>query len=446
MTGGRLPAAVGPRLLAGVVLAGTLSVLDSTVVVPLLSGIGADLGGGSSVSWLVSAYLLASTVTIPVWGRWLDLRGERTATWAALGCFSVGTVLAAGAPTLPVLIGARIVQGVGAGGLVPLGQAILAARCSAAERARLQVYYNVAYGLAAGLGPLVGGALLDVSWRWAFVLVLPFALAVAALLHGQLRSRTGGGSAAESFDAVGSVLVTMALVGILLAIERGTWWPGVLGAVLLAAFIARTVGRPDGLIPRALLRSRTVLACSAAALLIGFSQYAFLTYLPALSQATAPELNSGLVVIPLTVLWMTLGAVTGVLALRIGTRILVVMAALAASVAGVVVTLSGALPALVTASVLAGAAAGLALIPTLLLAQHSVATTDVGAATALLVLTRNFGGSVGVALTAVLLVDAGRVSAFAVVAAVGAVALVPAAFLPGRRDATAAMADAGPHA
>ena len=141
---------VGARLLVGVILAGTLSVLDSTLVVPLLGVIGRDLGGGASVSWLVSAYLLASTVTIPLWGRWLDLRGERSPMWWALGLFTLGTAFAVVAPSLEILILARVIQGIGAGGVFPLGQAILTGRCTPDERARLQIYYNIAYGIAAG--------------------------------------------------------------------------------------------------------------------------------------------------------------------------------------------------------------------------------------------------------------------------------------------------------
>ena len=116
MTGSRIPASVGARVLIGVILTGTLSVLDSTLIVPLLTTIGAQFDGGSTVSWLVAGYLLTSTVTIPLWGRWLDLRGERDVMWTALAVFLVGTVVSMTAPSLEILILGRLVQGVGAGG------------------------------------------------------------------------------------------------------------------------------------------------------------------------------------------------------------------------------------------------------------------------------------------------------------------------------------------
>ena len=184
MIGSRIPPSVGTRVLVAVILTGTLSVLDSTLVVPLLTTIGDDLGGGSEVSWLVAGYLLTSTVTIPVWGRILDLRGERQVMWTSLIIFLVGTVAAVAAPSIEALIVARLIQGVGAGGIVPVGQAILASRCTSEERARLQVYYNVAYGAAAGLGPLIGGAIVNVSWRWAFALIIPIIFLAGALLIG----------------------------------------------------------------------------------------------------------------------------------------------------------------------------------------------------------------------------------------------------------------------
>ncbi len=431
MTSARRPSTVSRRLLVGIILSGTLSVLDSTLVVPLLTTIGDDLGGGSEVSWLVAAYLIASTVTIPLWGRWLDVGGERTPMWSALALFLVGTVLAMVAPTLEVLIAARVVQGIGAGGLVPLGQAVLAARCSAAERARLQIYYNVAYGLAAGLGPLVGGALIDASWRWAFAIIVPVIVVVGVLLLGQLRA-TPKAASTTGFDYLGSAYVTVGLVAVLLGVERGWWWCLFLGLVVLVVFGVRSRRLPHGLIPEGVLRNRVVIACATVALLVGFSQFAFLTYLPALSQQVAPDVNPGLVVIPLTVLWMTLGAGTGLLALRVGTRLLAIAAAACAALAGAVVALALTMPALLTASTLVGAAAGLALIPTLLLAQHAAPSDEVGAATSLLVLLRNFGGALGVAVVAVLLADVGRPTTFWMLAAVGIAMVVPALLLPGR--------------
>lgn len=426
---GRIPATVGLRVLIGVILTGTLSVLDSTLVVPLLTTIGADFGGGSEVSWLVAGYLLTSTVTIPLWGRWLDLRGERLVMWAALTVFLVGTLVSMAAPTLEVLILGRLIQGAGAGGVVPVGQAILAGRCTSEERARMQVYYNVAYGVAAGLGPLIGGALVAVSWRWAFAIIVPVILLAGALLFGKLNDKPRG-SESRHFDAVGSALMISGFTLLLLGIERGWWWGLLLGGILTGALVWHALRKRDGLIPATLLTSRTIMATVLVALLIGFVQFSMLTYLPLLSQQVAPSLNSGLVVVPLTLLWMTLGAFTGTLAMRFGTKPLALLSVILAAASAGAILASTAYPSLLVSSVFVGAAAGLILIPALLLCQHAAPREDVGAATSFMVLMRNFGGAAGAAVTAVLLVDSGVRMAFGMLAIVALLALVPALLLP----------------
>ena len=433
MSGSRIPASVGARVLIGVILTGTLSVLDSTLVVPLLTTIGAEFGGGSTVSWLVAGYLLTSTVTIPLWGRWLDLRGERDVMWAALAVFFVGTVVSMTAPSLEILILGRLIQGIGAGGLVPVGQAVLAGRCTSAERARMQIYYHVAYGVAAGLGPLIGGALVAVSWRWAFALIIPVIMLAGALLFGKLHEKPREAET-RHFDGVGSALMISGLTLLLLGIERGWWWALVAGILLTAALVWHALRRKQGLIPASLLKSRTIVAAVVVALLIGFVQFAMLTYLPLLSKETAPGINSGIVVIPLTVLWMTLGAFTGILSLRVGTKPLALLSVVLAAVAAGAVVVSNSYPSLLVASVCIGAAAGLVLIPVLLLCQHAAPHEDVGAATSFMVLMRNFGGAAGAAVTAVLLADSGISLAFGALVAVALLALVPALLLPSPRD------------
>ena len=425
----RIPGSVGVRVLGGVILTGTLSVLDSTLVVPLLTTIGADFNGGSEVSWLIAGYLLTSTVTIPLWGRWLDLRGERLVMWAALGVFLLGTVVSMTAPTLEVLIVGRLIQGVGAGGVVPVGQAVLAGRCTSEERARMQIFYNVAYGIAAGLGPLIGGALVVVSWRWAFALVIPFILLAGALLFGKLNDKPRG-SESRHFDGIGSALMIAGLTLLLLGIERGWWWALILGAALTAALVVHALRKKQGLIPASLLTSKTIVATVLVALLIGFVQFSMLTYLPLLSQQSAPDINSGLVVVPLTVLWMTLGAVTGILALRVGTRLLALLSVIFAAASAAAILVSTSYPSLLVSSVFIGAAAGLILIPALLLCQHAAPREDVGAATSFMVLMRNFGGAAGAAVTAVLLIDSGVPVAFGMLVTVALLALVPALLLP----------------
>jgi MFS family permease len=224
--------------------------------------------------------------------------------------------------------------------------------------------------------------------------------------------------------------MTSGLTLLLLGIERSWWGSLVAGALALVAFVWHALRRRDGLIPAGLLRSTTIVAASVIALVIGFVQFAMLTFLPLLSQDAAPGVNSGLVVVPLTLLWMTLGAFTGMLALRIGTRPLALLSVILAIGASATLVISAAYPSLLLSSVLVGAAAGLILIPALLLSQHAAPRDDVGAATSFMVLMRNFGGAAGAAIVAVLLEDGGVTVAFGVLAIVAAAAILPALLLP----------------
>ncbi|WP_188113130.1 MFS transporter [Mycobacterium simiae] len=428
---------VSRGLLTGIVLAGSLSVLDSTIVVPLLKTIGDEFGGGSEVAWLVSAYLLSSTLTIPVWGRWHDLRGERAPMWAALGLFTVGTALAWVAPGLAPLVGCRVIQGIGAGGLVPLGEAVIASRCLPEERARLQAQYNVFYGVAAAGGPVIGGALIHVSWRWAFLLILPFCGAAALAFRGQLcsgRSQPATTAARSPLDYWGSALVTVGLFALLLGVERLSWPLFGAGVILATLFIRRTRTHPHNLIPRSVITNRVVLGCTLSALVIGFAQYSYLTYLPDLAQELAPDMNSGLVAVPLTVLWLTMGSMSAVLALRIGTRVVVLVALLGATAAGVVLLLWVSVPSLFAAATLVGVAASLGVLPALLLAQLSAHPSDLGATTSLLVLMRNFGGALGVSAILAVNEDWGLTPSIWVLVVVAAAGVLPASLIPNRKQ------------
>ncbi|MBI2701654.1 MFS transporter [Mycobacterium gordonae] len=429
MTRAGLPVSRG--LLAGMIMTGVVSVLDSTVVVPLLKSIGDEFGGGPQVAWLVSGYLLASTLTIPIWGRWLDLRGERDPMWAALGLFTLGTLLSCLATGFAGLVAGRVVQGMGAGGLVPLGEAIIAGRCTPSERARLQGQYNVAYGMAAACGPVIGGAVMGVSWRWAFALVLPFCAAAAWALRGQLLSRPAPVIDLPPFDYRGSAVLTVGLFSVLLAVERFSCWVMLTGVVLVGLFLRRTRTRTHTLIPAAVLVNRVVLGCTLAALAIGFVQYSYLTYLPELAHAAAHGMNSGLVAVPLTVMWMTVGSVSAVLALRVGTRAVVVAALVAGAAAGMLLLTSVSLPSLFGAAALVGAAASLGVLPALLLSQVSAGPPNLGATTSLLVLMRNFGGALGVSTTLAVNDDFGLTPSVGVLILVCAGGLLPVLWIPG---------------
>src|SRR4051794_35284380 len=168
---------------AGLLLAMLLASLDQTIVATALPTIVRDLGGLDQLSWVVTAYLLGATVSMPIWGRVSDLHGRKPLFQAAIVVFLAGSALSGVAQTLGELIAFRALQGLGAGGLMTLAMAIVGELVSPRERGRFQGYIQMVFVLASVAGPLLGGLFVDhLSWRWVFYVNLPIgALALAVI-------------------------------------------------------------------------------------------------------------------------------------------------------------------------------------------------------------------------------------------------------------------------
>ncbi len=425
--------------------------LDATVVIPTLGQISDEFQAGSEVSLVVSVYLVVSAVMMPVWGRLLDVRGERTAYTAALAFFFVGTLVALTAPSLPVLILARILQGIGGGGLSPLGQAVLAGRCTPAQRARLQIWYTLFYAVFAGFGPMLGSvALASGSWRTSFAIVLVMITIPTILLWGQLR--TAGVKGDRKFDKRGALALCVGLllivVGIQVASPRPGWQTALaltVGVGVLMWFYRHASRLADPVLSITLIKTRLIGVCSMAALANGFTIFGFMTYLPliALSRGSSTWF-AGLVVLPLTAGWTVLSAASARISLRTGNRILLVAGGGLAILAGALVfTSNGASPqmsqvALLGASTAAGLSAGLIAVPNMLLAQRHAPAHQIGSVTALIMFMRNFGGTLAVALVAAVAVilapelDDGASQTFWIMSVVGGLIILLAFRLPSR--------------
>lgn len=387
----------------------------------------------------------------------MDLRGERTAVLSSLVILMIGLVLAVLAPSMTALIAARVVQGIGAGGTVTFGQAVLAARCDKARRARLQVWYQASYGITFAVGPLLGSALARDSWRWVFVVIMPFVVVAFLLYLGQLR-KAPEAKDLPPFDVRGSLLVTVWMVALLVGVELlpvdgSAKWIGFAAAVITTPLlVAHFKSAPNPLIPRGIFGNRVIVLASAIMMLIGFAQFAFVTYLPALSELYDRRINTGIAVALMMVPYVLLGAVGGMLALKTGTRVLGLFASVGTMVAGLIVTWALNLPGLYLAAVVMGVSLAMTMIPMLLLCQHAAAHADMGAATSLPILMRNFGGALGAAVIAALAAGSATsrepasdlAQAFWAVVAVGVVALVVAVFMPRRAKEFELLADNEP--
>src|SRR4051812_39537964 len=205
----------------GLLLAMLLASLDQTIVSTALPTIVGDLGGIDRLSWVVTAYMLAATVTIPLWGRVSDLYGRKRLFQAAIGVFLAVSALSGAAQSLGELIAFRALQGLGAGGLMTLAMAIVAEIVSPRERGRYQGYIQMVFVLASVAGPLLGGVFVDhLSWRWVFYVNLPIGAIALAVVTWTLHLPVTRSRARVDF--LGGALLAAALAAVLLA----TTWGG----------------------------------------------------------------------------------------------------------------------------------------------------------------------------------------------------------------------------
>ena len=410
------PAAISQRrtyVIIGALLLGMLlAALDQTIVATALPTIAGDLHGLSHLSWVITAYLLASTVSTPLWGKLGDLYGRKTFFQAAIVIFLIGSVLSGLAQSMLMLIAFRAVQGIGGGGLLTGAQTIVADVVPARERGRYQGLFGGVFGVTSVLGPLIGGFFVDnLSWRWVFYVNLPIgvvALAVvAAVLPGHLRRSQ------HKIDYAGTVLLAGAATSLVLLTSLGgttyAWGSapiiimGVAAVVLGAGFVWAESRAAEPVIPLHLFRNRVFSAASAVGFVVGFGMFGAIAYLPQYMQivkGVSPTI-SGLRLLPLMAGLLTTSIITGRLVTRWGRyRIFPIMGTATMTVglyllSHLGVTTSSWLTSLYM--LILGAGIGASLQVLVVAVQNSVGYADLGAATGGATFFRSIGGSFGTA-------------------------------------------------
>jgi EmrB/QacA subfamily drug resistance transporter len=387
-----------------------LAAMDATVVATALPAIVADLGGASLLSWVVTGYLLATAVSIPLWGKAADLASRRRLYLAATVVFLVSSVLVATAPNMPGLLAARAVQGIGTGGLMALTPTILADLFPARIRGRYQGRQGAILAAASIAGPLVGGLFVDtVGWRAAFWINLPLAgvglAVVVRRLHLPVLPREK-----RSLDVVGAALLTAATIAVLLAVSEGTplaaapWRIPLLAVAALAAaaYLPWQARHADPVLPLRILRSRIVAAALALSFIIGAAMLAVTVYVPLYAQTVQgrPAAAAGALLLPLTVGVLVASTVAGNLITRTGRYRPFPIAGTLAVTAGyallTALTASTGPLLLATALALIGAGVGLVMQPAVLALQNAVEPRDLGAATAAGTFFRQLGSTLAV--------------------------------------------------
>ena len=400
-------------VLAGVMGSIFLAAMESTVVATAMPTVIASLGGIQIYSWTFSGFLLAATVTMPLWGRLADQYGRRRVYLAGLSLFLVGSALSGLSQSMAQLIAFRAIQGLGAGSLITIGMTIIADLYGIERRAKMQGYFSSVWGVASLVGPLIGGFLADaVSWRWVFYINIPFGLlAMAAIGWGLAGERTERRAAAFDYGgtAVFAGAISALLIGLIEAGRGASWWrPSVLAllglsVVLLAVFIMIERRAAEPVVPLALFGNPMVRAASVTGFFSGMAMFGAIAFVPLYLQAVSgtSATEAGVVLMPFVVGWVVCSILGARLVLRVGYRSVVL-------VGMVVLTLAFVLFAGWNESLtrgiamrdmtLAGVGMGLVFVPMLIAVQNAVPRSVLGSATSLTSFFRSIGGAVGVAV------------------------------------------------
>ncbi|HUZ09500.1 MAG TPA: MFS transporter [Acidimicrobiales bacterium] len=399
-------------VMSALMLGMLLAALDQTIVSTALPTIVGDLGGASHLSWVVTAYLLASTVSTPLWGKLGDLYGRKQLFQASIVIFVLGSVLAGLSQSMLELVVFRAVQGLGGGGLIIGAQAIVGDVVSPRERGRYQGLFGAVFGLATILGPLIGGLFVEyLSWRWVFYVNVPIGIVAlfvtAAQLPGQLQR------VHRVIDYAGTAALALATSALVLFTSLGgstyRWLSvpivtmGVLGVVLTVVFVRIERRAVEPVLPLALFRNRVFSAAAAIGFVIGFAMFGALTFVPQFFQVVKglSPTASGLRLLPMMGGMLVASIGSGQIVSRwgrykvfpvVGTALTTIGLYLMSTVG---VETSGA----VTAVYMAVFGSGLGLVMQVLVVavQNAVPYTELGVATSGATFFRSIGGSFGAA-------------------------------------------------
>ncbi|MGZ4573719.1 MAG: MDR family MFS transporter [Mycobacteriaceae bacterium] len=401
----------GPVLIA-LMLSTALVALDSTIIATAVPSMVRDLGGFSQFPWLFSLYLLAQAVSVPIYGKLADQFGRRPVLYFGIGLFLLGSVLCGFAWSMPALIAARAVQGLGAGAVQPMGITIAGDLYSVAERARVQGYLASVWGAAAVVGPTLGGVFSEyLSWRWIFFVNLPIGAVAVWMLHRHLHETVHRRK--HTIDYAGAVLLTVGCSLLILGLLEGgvSWSWGspvsvgilVLGAILVGAFVLVEKRAAEPVLPlwvftRRVLTGSSLVAVGVGAVVIGLS-----SYVPTYAQGVlgSGPVVAGFAVAALTLGWPLAAALAGRVYLRIGFR--------DTALIGMVFVLAGAVLMLglgagsgvwevAGACFTVGVGLGLVSSPTVVAAQSVVGWERRGVVTGTNMFSRSLGSAVGVAV------------------------------------------------
>ena len=401
-----------------IMLALLLAALDQTIVATALPAIVTDLGGLTSYSWVITGYVLAMTVTVPLYGKLGDIYGRRLLYMVAISIFLVGSALCGLAQSMTQLVEARVVQGMGAGGLFALALALIGAIVPPRDRGRYQGLIGATFAAGSIIGPALGGVIVDnASWRWIFYVNLPVGAVALAAIAIAIPKRTQRRD--HSLDLLGAALLAVGtssfLLGLVWGGEQHPWSsPQVVGvfviaAVSLTAFVFVERRAPEPILPFELFRNPIVSAGTAAIALSAMAMVGTIAYVPLFVQGVigTSATSSGVVLTPFMLGAVTASAASGQWISRSGHyRPNALVGPIVLGTGLFLLSTMGTSTTNARAAlymVIAGVGLGLMMQVFVIAIQNQVSLREIGSATALSQFMRSIGATLGVTLMGVII-------------------------------------------
>jgi EmrB/QacA subfamily drug resistance transporter len=396
--------------MSGVLLGMLLAALNQTIVATALPRIVGDLGGVEHYSWVFSAYMLGATVTTPIYGRLSDVYGRRSFFAAGILIFMAGAVVAGTASSMTQLVVARAIQGIGAGGLIPLAVATIGDLIPPSERGRWQGLTGAVFGFASVIGPTTGGWISDhADWRWVFFVSLPVGVIALVVVTATLKIPPHP-ERGTKVDYTGAALLALGLSSGLLAIVQGgpiELYAIAAGVLALFVWWERRIDQP--VVPVELFSERVFTASNLAAFSVGVGMFGAIMFVPLFVQGVmgASATASGIVLTPLMLAMMATSVGSGQIITRTGRYRWALIAGPVVMGLGFLLLATMSVASgrghATVAMIVTGLGLGLLIQNLSLVIQNGVPSRHLGAATSAAQFFRSIGGTIGVSVMGAIL-------------------------------------------